>query len=97
MTGEREHPSYKNGKSTFERSMEIWSSFHDSIPAPSLSLPLPTKLSCFLLQLQFGYKRLLKHRKASKTDKKIAGGRSFGRARRWSKWERKRNAGGDVV
>lgn len=64
---------------------------------PSLTTPFPTKLSCFLLQLQFGYKRLLKHRKASKTDKKIAGGRSFGRARRWSKWERKRNAGGDVV
>lgn len=36
----RAHPSYKNGKSTFQRSMEIWSSFHDSIPAPSLSLPL---------------------------------------------------------
>lgn len=64
---------------------------------PSLTTPFPTKLSCFLLQLQFGYKRLLKHRKASKTDKKIAGGRSFGRARGWSKWERKRNAGGDVV
>lgn len=67
----------------------------------SRSLPFPpsltTPFSCFLLQLQFGYKRLLKHRKASKTDKKIAGGRSFGRARRWSKWERKRNAGGDVV
>lgn len=71
----RAHPSYKNGKSTFQRSMEIWSSFHDSIPAPSLfppslTTPFPTKLSCFLLQLQFGYKSLLKHRKASKTDKK---------------------------
>lgn len=46
---------------------------------PSLTTPFPTKLSCFLLQLQLGYKRLLKHRKASKTGKKIAGGRSFGR------------------
>lgn len=99
---ERVHPSYKNGKSTFQRSMEIWSSFHDSIPAPSLfppslTTPFPTKLSCFLLQLQFGYKSLLKHRKASKTDRKIAGGRSFGRARGWNKWERKRNARRDVV
>lgn len=44
---------------------------------PSLTTPFPTKLSCFLLQLQFGYKRLLKHRKASKTDKKNSGREVF--------------------
>lgn len=31
--GEKEEP--KNGRTTFQRNMEIWSSFHDSVPTPS--------------------------------------------------------------